>query len=189
MAKRALKAVVKTELLKLDLGCGTHKLEGWHGVDVKKFPGVDTVCDLLKKWPWADETVAEINMSHTLEHFTGSQRVHIFNEMYRVLQKGGTAKIQTPSWASNRAYGDFTHQWPPVSEMAYSYVSKKWRAEQAPHTDIEWTPEGYSCDFEATVGWYGIHAELAGRADEAKQWWLTFGKEAAQDLLATLTKR
>jgi hypothetical protein len=186
---RKLKAVVKSEPLKLDLGCGSMKLEGWHGVDIKKFPGVDTVCDLMKQWPWKDGTVSEINMSHTMEHFTGKERVFIMNEMCRVLQKGATAKITTPSWASNRAYGDFTHMWPPVSEMAYSYVNKKWREEQAPHTDIAWNPEGYTCDFDVVVGWYGIHPELVGRSEEAKQWWLTFGKESAFDLQATLTKR
>ena len=189
MAKRALKAVIKSEPLKLDLGCGKNKTEGFHGVDVKKFAGVDTVCDLMGKWPWKDETVAEIRMNHCLEHFTGPQRVHIFNEMYRVMQKGATAVIVTPSWSSNRAYGDFTHQWPPVSEMLYWYLNKKWRDENAPDTDIEWRSDGYTCDFEATIGWYGIHAELIGRSDDVKQWWLTFGKEAAFDLQATLTKR
>lgn len=189
MAKSKLKSVVKTEPLRLDLGCSTKKEPGWHGVDIKKFEGVDTVCDLLKPWPWKDDTVSEVRMNHVLEHFTGMQRIHIFNEMYRVMQKGSTALIVTPSWASNRAYGDPTHQWPPVSEMAYCYLSKQWRMEQAPDTDVSWTPTGYTCDFDATVGWYGLHQELVGRSDEAKHWWLTFGKEAAFDLQATLIKR
>ena len=41
--------------LKLDLGCGTRKQPGFHGVDVRLFEGVDTVCDLgSAPWPWPD---------------------------------------------------------------------------------------------------------------------------------------
>ena len=187
--KRALKAVVKANPIKLDLGCGGRKKEGFLGVDRRKFPGVDFVQDLLKPWQWKDGSVAEIHMSHCLEHFTGKERVFIFNEIYRVLQKEGTAMVITPSWSSNRAYGDPTHQWPPVSEMTYMYINKKWRDENAPDTDIKWNPEGFNCDLDAEIGWFGIHPELASRSEEVKRWWLTFGKEAAFDIQATITKR
>ncbi len=124
-------------------------------------------------------------MSHALEHFSGTERVHIFNEMYRVLISGGKATILTPHWASNRAYGDFTHQWPPVSEMLYFYVSKDWRATNAPDNDIEWNSQGYSCDFAATWA-YGLRADLLTRNQEYQLFAISNYKEAAQDLHATL---
>jgi hypothetical protein len=185
---RKLKPVIVTEPLKLDLGAGTNPKEGFKRVDIKAFPGTDYVCDLRKGWLWKDGEVAEIYMSHVLEHFTGMERVHIFNEIDRVLQKGGTATIITPSWASCRAYGDPTHAWPPVSEMTYQYLNKAWRLDKAPDTDISWRPDGFKCDLQAVVGWSGFHPELAHRSDQVKNWWFTFGKEAAFDLLATLTK-
>ena len=188
MAKRALKAVAVTTPIKLDLGCGKECREGFIGVDRHKFPGVKVIADLTKKWPWDNDSVAEIHMSHILEHFTGVERVHIFNEMDRVLQKGGTALIVTPSWASARAYGDFDHKWPPVSEQLYAYLSREWRLDKAPDTDISNNPQGYTCNLNATVGWSGFHPELAGKSDAARMWWLTFGKEAAFDLMATITK-
>src|ERR1051326_1395589 len=87
-------AVVETApLLKLDLGCGPNKKPGFLGVDRRAFDGVDVVTDLTGPWPWADQSVEEIHMSHVLEHFTGKERVHIFNEMHRVLIKGGKATI------------------------------------------------------------------------------------------------
>ena len=189
MAKKALKVVVPSDPIKLDLGCGKRKQEGFIGVDRRKFDGVDIVHDLLNPWPWKDDSVAEIHMSHTLEHFTGEQRVFIFNEMCRVLQKGAKATIITPLWSSNRAYGDFTHQWPPVSEMLYFYLAKKWRDDNAPDNDIQWNPKGYSCDFDATWGYSGIHQTWANRTDEVKMFALSFYKEAAGDLQATLVKR
>lgn len=188
MAKRALKLAPAPEVIKLNLGCGTKRKDGFIGVDRRKFPEVDLVTDLNKRWPWKDESVHEILMDHVLEHFSGVERVHIFNEMDRVLERGGTAVIITPAWSSCRAYGDFTHQWPPVSEQMYAYLSREWRLREAPDTDIKYNPEGYDCNFEVKPAWSGLHPELAGRADQTKHWWLTFGKEAASDLMATITK-
>src|SRR5579859_7455145 len=130
-----MNAVVETKpVYKLDLGCGPHKKAGFIGVDSRAFDGVDVVADLCGVWPWADESVEEIHASHVLVHFTAAQRVHVFNEMHRVLIKGGKALIITPHWASGRAYGDFTHQWPPVCEMSYYYLNREWHENNAPHT-------------------------------------------------------
>jgi hypothetical protein len=170
-------------LLKLNLGCGKSKLEGYLGVDRRSFEGVDVVTDLLDPWPWETNSVSDIHMSHVLEHFTGPQRVYIFNEMYRVLVPDGKAHIITPYWASNRAYGDFTHQWPPVSEMLYYYLSQEWRSANAPDNDILWNPEGYACDFAVTWG-YGLHPEITLKNQAGQTFALTFYKEAAQDLYA-----
>jgi|SRR5882757_127128 len=175
-------------IIRLDLGCGRTKREGFTGVDRRAFPGVDIVADLMKKWPWKDNTVDEIHMSHALEHFTGMQRIHIFNEMYRVLKVGSKAYIIVPSWSSGRAYGDPTHAWPPVSEMAFNYLNKEWRKTQAPDTDIEWNPEGYNCDFDFTGG-YGMHNDVLSWNQERQMFAITFYKEAAQDIHMSITKR
>jgi hypothetical protein len=186
--KKKLQAVIPSPSYKLDLGCGKSKKEGFLGVDRRSFPGVDVVMELTGKWPWADGSVEEIHMSHVLEHFTGKERVHIFNEMYRVMRAGSKSTIITPYWCSNRAYGDFTHQWPPVSEMLYFYLSKEWRDKNAPDNDIEWNPDGYNCDFDCTWG-YSINPQIAVKAQEAQMFALTFYKEAASDLVATLVKK
>jgi ubiquinone/menaquinone biosynthesis C-methylase UbiE len=174
--------------LKLDLGCGKNKKEGFIGVDRKPFEGVDVVVDLLQPWPWKDNSVDEINMQHALEHFTGEERVHILNEMYRVLVKDGKATISTPHWCSSRAYGDFTHKWPPVGEMFYFYLLKKWRMANSPDNDIEWNPKGYSCNFEVTMG-HTIHQEFVTKHQDKQMYALQFYKEAAQDLIATLVAK
>lgn len=190
MARRsALKVIRPSEPIKLDLGCGKNKKEGFTGVDRRRFEGVDVVHDFLKfPWPWKDESVEEVHMSHCLEHFHGPDRVKIFNELYRIMQKGAKATIITPHWSSGRAYGDFTHVWPPVSGFMYFYLSKKWRDENAPDTDIEWNPAGYSCDFEATWG-FTMHPDVANKNQERQIFAMTFYIEATQDIVATLTKK
>ena len=122
------------------------------------------------------------------EHLTATERVHFMNELYRVLRQGGKATVITPHWGSNRAYGDPTHQWPPVSEMFFYYLNREWRKAQAPHTDKEFNQNGYDCDFDATWG-YSLHPALQSRNQEYQQHALQFFKESAQDTLATLVKK
>ena len=181
--------------LKLDIGCGKNKQAGFIGVDAIKFDGVDTVLDVVamngkgyKKWPWKNDSVDEVHSSHFVEHLSGMERVWFFNELYRVMKVGATAKIITPHWCSSRAYGDPTHAWPPVGEMTYYYLSKEWREGNSPHCDSRHVEWGYYCDFHAVWG-YGMNQALLTRAPEFQQNALTWYKEAAQDLHATLTKR
>jgi hypothetical protein len=185
--RKKVAPVVNSMPLKLDIGCGKNKREGFTGVDQFKMDGVDIVMDVRKKWPWKDGSVEEVHCSHFVEHLTGVERVHFCNELYRVMKKDAKASIITPHWCSNRAYGDFTHQWPPVSEMWFYYLSKDWRESQAPHTDSRWNKDGYSCNFACTWG-YSLHPSIANRNQEYQQDALTFKKEAAQDIIATMVK-
>jgi Uncharacterized protein conserved in bacteria len=175
--------------LKLDFGCGPHKREGFKGVDATAFVGVDFVVDLTQTpWPWANESVAEAHASHFVEHLTALQRAAFCNELYRILVPGGTCQIIVPHWASCRAYGDPTHQWPPVSEFWFYYLSKEWRGQNAPHTDAQYLAGGFACDFEATWG-YAMRPDLQVRNQEYQQFAIGNYKEAVQDLIANLKKR
>jgi SAM-dependent methyltransferase len=177
--------------LKLDLGCGPTirrttmqrtREAGWTGVDYPGTDGADVFCDLaVDRWPFADNSVDEISCSHMLEHVPRMQRVHFFNEMFRVLKPGAGAQVITPHWASCRAYGDITHEWPPVSEMFWQYLDKDWRALNAPHL-------GLSCHFPHVVYGYITAAHLNGRSQEFIAAAVRDNKEAAMDMQANLTK-
>lgn len=176
-----------TQALRIDIGCGKNKKPGFLGVDQFAMAGVDVVMDVRGTWPWSDNSVDEAHCSHFLEHLTGMERVHFMNELYRVLKPGAKVTVITPHWASNRAYGDFTHQWPPVSEMYYYYLSADWRTSQAPHTDKKWNKDGYSCNFQCSWG-YGLHPAYAGRDQQATSEAVQWNKEAITDMVATLIK-
>ena len=169
--------------MKIDIGCGTKKEAGFVGIDSRAFEGVDHVLNAgTERWPFDDDSIEEARASHFVEHLTPSERVHFANELGRVLKKGGKALIITPHWASCRAYGDLTHQWPPVSEFWFYYLNAAWRTGNAPHNDQ------YTCDFDNAQG-YNIHPALQVRAQEHVQFAIANYKEAAQDLICTLTKR
>lgn len=170
-------------MLKLDFGCGKNKRDGFEGVDCRSFEGVDHVVDLTQTpWLWDNESVDEAHASHFVEHLTAPQRIAFINELYRILKPKAQCQIVVPHWASCRAYGDLTHQWPPVSEFWFYYLNKEWRAINAPHND------GYVCDFDAVWG-YALRQDLLTRHTEHQQFAISNYKEAAQDLIATLTKK
>lgn len=180
------KKVAKEDIkLKLDFGCGPNTREGFEGVDVRSFDGkVKHVVDLTKfPWPWADGSVEEAHASHFVEHLNADQRIGFINELWRILAPGAKCTIITPHWGSMRAYGDLTHQWPPVCEFWFYYLSKEWRALNAPHND-GYDPE---VNFSATWG-YSVRQDLLSRNQEYQQFALSNYKEAAQDMIATLVK-
>src|SRR6266550_1709464 len=111
-------------VVKIDLGCGTKKQDGHIGLDKIRFPGVDHVLDIGKaKWPFKAGTVDEAFTSHFVEHLGSVERIHFVNELFRVLKVGGKCTLIVPHWSSSRAYGDPTHQWPPVGEFWFYYLS------------------------------------------------------------------
>lgn len=170
--------------LKLNLGSGPSKMPGFTSVDHTQFGEVDVVTDLNERWPWADSSVDEAHASHVLEHFGSMERIHFVNELFRVLKNGAKCTIICPFWASNRAYGDPTHKWPPLAEMAFYYWKRDWRLSQAPHTDEKHLKGGFNCNMEVTWG-YSLHPEIATRNQEYQQHAIQFWKEAAQDIIAT----
>jgi len=181
-------AVVPGVPLKLNLGSGPTKMDGFISVDSIKFHNVDVVTDLNNCWPWLDNSVEEVHASHVIEHFDAIQRVHFYNELWRVLKVGAKATLIAPHWSSGRAYGDPTHKFPPIAGFSFFYLLKSWRMAQAPHTDFQHWPQGYKCDLDCTWG-FSLHPQVASRNQEYQQHALTFWIEAAQDVIYTLVKR
>ena len=170
-------------MVKLDLGCGKSPKEGFVGVDVHDYGRSDIlVSDLRGPWKWDDESVSEVYSSHFVEHLTARERIHFANELYRVLAPEGKAEIIVPHWCSGRAFGDLTHQWPPVSEFWFLYLSRAWREQNAPHTC-----DDYSCDFVVEWG-TTLHPQIALRNQEFQQFAAAFYREACQDLVSTWRK-
>ena len=175
-------------IIKIDLGCGPNKKDGFIGIDKIAFKGVDYICNLgSERLPFDDNSIDEVYISHFLEHLNAAERCHLVNDMYRVMKVDSKATVIVPHWASGRAYGDPTHKWPPVSEFWFYYLDKEWRMNNAPHTDKTNWLLGYECDFTCTWG-YGLHQEILSRNQEYQTFATTFYKEAAQDIHATLIK-
>jgi ubiquinone/menaquinone biosynthesis C-methylase UbiE len=81
-------------MLRLNLGSGNTKLDGYIGVDLydKDADVVADICEL----PYENDSVDEILALQVIEHVPYWRSKEMFAEMYRVLKPGGFAVIETP---------------------------------------------------------------------------------------------
>lgn len=167
--------------LKLDIGCGKVKEKGWSGIDAIDF-GQKHVHDVREGLPmFKDNSVDEIRSNHFVEHLTGAERIAFFNECYRVLKPEAKMTVITPCWSHACAYGDPTHQWPPMSPWYPLYLNKEWRDGNAPHTS-------YTCNFDYVIAgsW---DQSIDSRNQEYKQMAMNTQINAWRDLIVTFVKK
>jgi predicted SAM-dependent methyltransferase len=82
--------------MKLDIGCGKWKKDGFVGIDILSDVGADIVCDVTVGLPIKDNVVDEIYCSHFLEHIEFDQVVALLNEFYRVCTNTARIEIKVP---------------------------------------------------------------------------------------------
>jgi predicted SAM-dependent methyltransferase len=80
--------------IKLDLGCGTLKKNGFTGVDLS--PAADLQWDINWGLPFSDCIVSEIRSEHFFEHLTPAELIGALRECRRVLVDGGILDFSVP---------------------------------------------------------------------------------------------
>ena len=94
--------------MKLNIGCGNKKIDGYLGVDKSRCDAVDYICDLEnEKLPFEDNTIEGIVLDNVIEHFYDIPKV--INELVRVSKTGTIIKIITPHFSSLKSWIDPTH--------------------------------------------------------------------------------
>ena len=94
-----LKKKNKNKSIKLDIGCGDYKKEGYIGIDRFSRPGVDLVIELeTQQLPYENNTVDEIYCSHLIEHL--SDPIKLIEEFNRVLKIGGKLTLIVPHYTN-----------------------------------------------------------------------------------------
>ncbi|MEA5530355.1 class I SAM-dependent methyltransferase [Dolichospermum sp. UHCC 0684] len=96
-----------SKLICIDLGCGTHKAEGFIGVDLVAADGVDVIANLNGHFPFPDNSVDFIKAHDIIEHLP--DRIHTMNEIWRILKPDGIVDISVPSTDGRGAFQDPTH--------------------------------------------------------------------------------
>jgi len=101
---------VEQDAIKLHLGCGNQRHEGFINIDCKKTPATDLLCDIRQQLPFEDDSVDEIECYHVFEHFPVCLHANVskdYGEKYdllikvlcewkRVLKGGGILAIEMP---------------------------------------------------------------------------------------------
>ena len=79
--------------LKLHLGCGNVRRDGWVNIDLVPTPATDLVGDVTRLVEFEDASVQEIRMEAVYEHLFRHERLAALKEWNRVLVPNGTLSI------------------------------------------------------------------------------------------------
>ena len=112
-------------LLRMNVGCGKGRVEGFVNCDL--FPGsnVDEVFDCQGKWPFPDDSAQDVVASHVLEHLEDPKA--FFREAWRVLIPNGSMAIRVPYGGHRAAWWDLEHKRPWFAE-SFAFVQPKYAA-------------------------------------------------------------
>lgn len=147
-------ALVKRDLVKLNLGCGA---------DIRKdCVNVDTHCGEVRLdlnstgWPWADNSVGEVVMFHVLEHLPDT--IQVMKELYRVCCDGAKVFIKVPHPRHDDFLSDPTHVRPITIRLLHLFSKKQcaqWASAGNANTPIATI---HNVDFEVIDECYGVDA-------------------------------
>ena len=170
-----------SEPLKLDLGCGQAKQEGFTGVDIAPLEGVDVVCDLFTfPWPFEDDSVDEVFCSHFVEHVP--DHIAFMNELYRIMKPGAQVRFVHPYLWNDRCFQDPTHR-QFISEHRWYYFAKDWREiNKLEHY-------GITCDFGVNNIFPLFASPWDQKNTETQQFAMRHYHNVINDLIVDLVKR
>ncbi len=87
------------KLKKLNLGCGSNKIEGFINIDIEPSTKPDLVCNFITdKLPYKDNSIDEVVLYHTIEHISKRYHNKILLEIWRVLNPKGLFYLSYPEF-------------------------------------------------------------------------------------------
>jgi hypothetical protein len=98
--------------MKLNMGCGHNKQQGYVNVDLSAACKPDVVWDLEQfPWPWHDNSAEVVRFVHSLEHIGENSKtfLRIIQELYRICKNGAHIEIRVPHPRHNDFLNDPTH--------------------------------------------------------------------------------
>jgi predicted SAM-dependent methyltransferase len=96
--------------MKLNIGAGDVKMEGFHTCDMDPLSKPDFLFDLENDvFPFEDSSVDVVVAHHVLEHL-GKGYFHCIQELYRVCKHGAIIDIRVPHYRHDEFFDDPTHQ-------------------------------------------------------------------------------
>jgi hypothetical protein len=123
--------------MKLNLGCGNRKIDGFIGVDKYPCDAVDITADITKKLPFDNNSIEEILMDNVIEHI--SDIVKLMKDLHRICKNNAKITIITPHFACYGSWRDPTH----VQHLSY-FSLDMFDATINPEGAIHYTGSGFN---------------------------------------------
>jgi predicted SAM-dependent methyltransferase len=168
--------------MRLNLGCGPNKIEGFLNVDKEAACDPDTLVDLETfPWPFATDSAEEVVLNHVLEHLGETTGIYftILKELHRVCAPDAVVRITVPHPRHDDFLSDPTHVRPILTEQM-QLLSKR--------INREWAAQGYA---NTPLGLYlDVDFEIESVEMMPDDPWLARlrAKEISSDALADLGK-
>ena len=162
--------------LRLNLGCGMNRLDGYINVDLHGEPEVRHDLEVFP-WPWPDDSVSEILLKHVLEHLGRDPKVYlgIMKEMYRVCRDGAMIRINVPHHRHEYFFNDPTHV-RAVTAAGMGLFSQR--------LNRHWIAQGFS---NSPLGIYlGVDFELIDLKLEPSETWFGLYPQRPVDMTALM---
>ena len=123
--------------MRLNLGCGDARIDGYLNVDKEAECQPDKIQDLeVFPWDFKDDSVDQIQLSHVLEHLGQTSEIYlsIMKELYRICKAGAQIDIKVPHPRHDDFITDPTHVRPILPGQFYMYSKKQ---------NKEWREQGF----------------------------------------------
>jgi len=152
--------------MKLNLGCGNHRVEGFVNVHSAPECAPDQVVDLETfPWPWPDNAVEAALFHHSLEHMGAGPGVFVgvMKELYRVCAPGAVVRVVAPHPRHDSYLSDPTHVRPIIPQMFQLFdrrLNEKWKTTAAANTPLAIYAH---VDFETTSVRHVLEEPYAGQ--------------------------
>jgi hypothetical protein len=110
--------------MKINIGAGDTKINGFFSVDYDKHSNPDYVVDLERdRFPFEDNSIETVIAHHVLEHL-GEGFFHCLQELYRICKSGAIIDIRVPHHRSEAYAADPTHR-RPITVIGLKLFGKK----------------------------------------------------------------
>lgn len=139
-----VKKMTEEKLVKIELGCGATKADGFIGVDRFELPGVDVVADLEKPLPFPDNYADVIYACHSLEHITNFEQ--LMREVYRISKHRALVLVLAPYNRTTLNSANFYHK-TAFNENTFRFFTSN------PISPLKW--EEYKCEHAKNWGLKG----------------------------------
>lgn len=84
--------------IKLIIGAGERRVEGFVHHDVQPLEGISIVCDFWDLPTQVKEECEEIHMTHVLEHFPMNETMKVLITLYQMLAQEGKLYLEVPNF-------------------------------------------------------------------------------------------
>ena len=107
--------------MKLNLGCGNKKMEGYVGVDRHRCEAAGVLCDVTRRLPFAEGSIDAVYMDNFIEHVLDIPA--LLAEVSRVCRPGARVVMTTPHYTSAASWRNPTHHH-HLSWFSFDYVGQ-----------------------------------------------------------------